>query len=191
MLTEEQLQDIFELADLMSNGDRELFLQLREVVFASDPHEILNFMERILDSESFDDFLDRVGESEKENLWLILIKLLEHLNYICVRDYKDNLEDFIYFFDCLQQVRNAGISLKLDSGGLSPIASISEWARVIDNKYLDENFCLGAVDMDTDSYYLFFSKQATFIRLQELAGNLGYRIDYAKNMGSLSTVVGR
>ncbi len=68
-----------------------------EVVFASDPHEILNFMERILDSESFDDFLDRVGESEKENLWLILIKLLEHLNYICVRDYKDNLEDFIYF----------------------------------------------------------------------------------------------
>ncbi len=34
--------------------------------------------------------------------------------------------------------------------------------------------------MDTDSYYLFFSKQATFIRLQELAGNLGYRIDYAK-----------
>ncbi|WP_228380138.1 DUF6630 family protein [Streptococcus suis] len=102
MLTEEQLQDIFELADLMSNGDRELFLQLREVVFASDPHEILNFMERILDSESFDDFLDRVGESEKENLWLILIKLLEHLNYICVRDYKDNLEDFIYFFDCLQ-----------------------------------------------------------------------------------------
>ncbi len=54
-------------------------------------------MERILDSESFDDFLDRVGESEKENLWLILIKLLEHLNYICVRDYKDNLEDFIYF----------------------------------------------------------------------------------------------
>ncbi|CYU20376.1 DUF6630 family protein [Streptococcus suis] len=182
MLTEEQLQDIFELSDLMSNGDRELFLQLREVVFASDPHEILNFMERILDSESFDDFLDRVGESEKENLWLILIKLLEHLNYICVRDYKDNLEDFIYFFDCLQQVRNAGISLKLDSGGLSPIASISEWARVIDNKYLDENFCLGAVDMDTDSYYLFFSKQATFIRLQELAGNLGYRIDYAKNM---------
>ncbi|HHW3847703.1 TPA: DUF6630 family protein [Streptococcus suis] len=70
----------------------------------------------------------------------------------------------------------------MDSGGLSPIASISEWARVIDNKYLDENFCLGAVDMDTDSYYLFFSKQATFIRLQELAGNLGYRIDYAKNM---------
>ncbi len=32
MLTEEQLQDIFELADLMSNGDRELFLQLRDVV---------------------------------------------------------------------------------------------------------------------------------------------------------------
>ncbi|WP_330835113.1 DUF6630 family protein, partial [Streptococcus suis] len=51
-----------------------------------------------------------------------------------------------------------------------------------DSKYLDENFCLGAVDMDTDSYYLFFSKQETFVRLQELAGNLGYRIDYAKNM---------
>lgn len=97
MLTEEQLQDIFELADLMSNGDRELFLQLRDVVLSSDPNQILNSIERILEPDSFDDFLDRVGESEKENLWLILIKLLEHLNYICVRDYKDNLEDFIYF----------------------------------------------------------------------------------------------
>ncbi|WP_061367534.1 DUF6630 family protein, partial [Streptococcus suis] len=125
MLTEEQLQDIFELADLMSNGDRELFLQLRDVVFASDPNQILNSIERILEPDSFDDFLDRVGESEKENLWLILIKLLEHLNYICVRDYKDNLEDFIYFFDHLHQVRNAGISLKLDSDGLNPAASIS------------------------------------------------------------------
>ncbi|HEM5295676.1 TPA: hypothetical protein U1381_000599 [Streptococcus suis] len=182
MLTEEQLQDIFELADLMSNGDRELFLQLRDVVFASDPNQILDSIERILEPDSFDDFLDRVGESEKDNLWLILIKLLEHYNYICVRDYKDNLEDFIYFFDRLHQVRNAGISLKLDSDGLNPAASISEWTRVVDSKYLDENFCLGAVDMDTDSYYLFFSKQATFVRLQELAGNLGYRIDYAKNM---------
>ncbi|HFI0754901.1 TPA: hypothetical protein ACGO4S_000948 [Streptococcus suis] len=98
MLTEELLQDIFELADLMSNGDRELFLQLRDVVFASDPNQILNSIERILEPDSFDDFLDRVGESEKENLWLILIKLLEHFGYICVRDYKDNLEDFIYFF---------------------------------------------------------------------------------------------
>ena len=126
MLTEELLQDIFELADLMSNGDRELFLQLRDVVFASDPNQILNSIERILEPDSFDDFLDRVGESEKENLWLILIKLLEHFDYICVRDYKDNLEDFIYFFDRLHQVRNAGISLKLDSDGLNPAASISE-----------------------------------------------------------------
>ncbi|HRK76773.1 MAG TPA: hypothetical protein PLD31_06490, partial [Streptococcus parasuis] len=144
MLTEELLQDIFELADLMSNGDRELFLQLRDVVFASDPNQILNSIERILEPDSFDDFLDRVGESEKENLWLILIKLLEHFDYICVRDYKDNLEDFIYFFDRLHQVRNAGISLKLDSDGLNPAASISEWARVIDSKYLYEHFCLGA-----------------------------------------------
>ncbi|MFX3847732.1 hypothetical protein ACJBSL_11625, partial [Streptococcus suis] len=67
-------------------------------------------MERILDSESFDYFLDSVGESEKENLLLIFIKLLEHLNYICVIDYKYNLEDFIYFFDSHQQDRNAGIS---------------------------------------------------------------------------------
>ncbi|MFX3748176.1 hypothetical protein ACJBQZ_12695, partial [Streptococcus suis] len=75
---------------------------------------------------SFDDFLDRVGESEKEYLWLILINLVEDFNYICARDYKDSVEEFIYFFESLHEVGNAVISLKLDSYGLNHSASISE-----------------------------------------------------------------
>ncbi|NQN70499.1 hypothetical protein HO999_07720 [Streptococcus suis] len=180
MLTEEQLQDIFELADLMSNSDRELFLQLRDVVFASDPNHILDRMEQILDDQSFDDFLDKIGESEKENLWVILLTLLDHFHYIAVRPKSDELNVFINTFDRLQQVRNAGILLKLDSAGLLPNGSISEWSAIIDGKYASEGFCVGAIDMKSDSYYLFFNKLDQFERIKELAKRLEYRVDFAK-----------
>ncbi|WP_155973485.1 DUF6630 family protein [Streptococcus ruminantium] len=182
MLTEEQLQDIFELADLLSNGNRDLFIQLREIVFSKDPNDILDSIEQTLEPDSFDDFLDRVGESETENLWLILTKLLEHLNYICVYNHRDELQEFVHSFDRLQQVRNTGISLQLDSEGLNVADSMPKWAAVIDRKYASEGYCLGAIDMDTESYYLFFAKVSIFNRLRELANNIGYRIDYAKYM---------
>ncbi|HFI0076144.1 TPA: DUF6630 family protein [Streptococcus suis] len=182
MLTEENLQDIFELADLMSNGDRELFITLREVVFATDPNKILDDMERILDPVTFDQFIAKVGESEKENLWLILMTLLENGEYICVQNHKDQLTDFIHYFDRLQHVRLAGISLALDSDGLVPTATIPEWAAVIDRKYGNEGYCLGAVDMNSDSYCLFFNQRAQFERIQELAHNVGYTIKLAKQL---------
>ncbi len=182
MLTEEQLQDIFELAELMSDGNRELFIKLKEVVFASDPNEILNYIESILDPFAFEEFLDKVSDSEKENLWLVLLTLLEHSDYICVRDHKDKLRDFVHFFDRLQQVRDAGISLRLDAVGLSAAGTIPEWAAIIDEKFSEEGYCLGAIDLDTDSYHLFFSKKDTFARIQELVNNLGYRIALAQDM---------
>lgn len=181
MLTEENLQDIFEVADLLSNGDRELFIKLKQVVFASHPDDILDYIENILDSLAFDEFLDKVGESEKDNLWLILLTLLEHNDYICVRDKKDRLRDFVHFFDRLQQVRNAGISLKLDSVGLEASGTIPEWASVIDGKVKAEGYCVGAIDRDEHSYTLFFAESAIFDRVSELATKLGYPVQLAQN----------
>ncbi|HFI0695534.1 TPA: DUF6630 family protein [Streptococcus suis] len=182
MLTEDNIQDIFEIADLLSNGDRELFLQLREVVFASDPNYILDLLESVLSPEAFDAFLDRVGESEKDNLLVILLALLAHNQYICVRPPKERLSDFIETFDRLQTVRRAGISLKLDSNGLEPEKTLAEWADAIDKKFTAEQFCLGALEMSTDSLYLFFGKAKHLERVIELFINLGYRAAYAKNM---------
>ncbi|HFI0054409.1 TPA: DUF6630 family protein [Streptococcus suis] len=182
MLTEENLQDIFEIADLLSNGDRELFIQLKECVFASDPNHILDLLEGILSPEAFDAFLDRVGEVEKDNLLTILLALLEHNHYVCVRPRKDDLSDFIAAFDRLQSVRSAGIMLKLDSDGLEASENIADWAALIDEKYASEQYCLAAVEMNADQYHLLFGKIASLARVQKLFANLGYRLDYAKNM---------
>ncbi|HFU3729269.1 TPA: DUF6630 family protein [Streptococcus suis] len=182
MLTEENLQDIFEIADLLSEGNRDIFIQLKESVFASDPNHILDLLEGILSPEAFDAFLDRVGEVEKDNLLLILLALLEHNRYVCVRPRKDRLFDFIAAFDCLQPVRNAGILLKLDSAGLEETGNVPDWAAIIDEKYASEQFCLAAVEMNADQYHLLFGKVATLKRVQNLFANLGYRLDYAKNM---------
>ncbi|HFU4454544.1 TPA: DUF6630 family protein [Streptococcus suis] len=182
MLTEENIQDIFEIADLLSEGNRDIFIQLKECVFASDPNQILYLLEGIFSPDAFDAFLGHVGENEKDNLLLILLALLEHNQYICVRPRNDFLLDFASAFDRLQQVRSAGISLKLDSEGLNLSGTIPEWAAVIDHKYASEQFCLAAVEMNADQYHLLFGKVATIKRVQNLFANLGYRLDYAKNM---------
>lgn len=182
MLTEEQLQDIFEMADILSNGDKELFLQLREIVFTDDPNQILDTMEKLLEPHDFDLFLDKVVESERDNLLLILMTLLEHFHYICVRPLQDELTDFIQAFDTLQQVREAGILLKMDSDGLHPFGNIPEWASVIDQKYGNENYCVGAIAMYGNRYDLFFTTHDKLKRLQELGRHLNYRIDFAKHM---------
>ncbi|HFU4459599.1 TPA: DUF6630 family protein [Streptococcus suis] len=182
MLTEENLQDIFEIADLLSEGNREIFIQLKECVFASDPNHILDLLEAVLSPELFDAFLNRVGEAEKDNLILILLSLLEHNRYICVRPRKDQLFDFIAAFDRLQPVRSAGILLKLDSVGLEASGHVPDWAAVIDGKYVEEQYCLAAVEMNADQYHLLFGKITKLARVQKLFANLGYRLDYAKNM---------
>lgn len=182
MLTEEQLQDIFELADLLSNGDRDLFMQLREIVFSNDPNYILDMVEKMLDAPTFDAFLARVEESEKENLWLILLTVLEHHNYLFISNPEDNLKTFIRAFDCIPQVRATGISLQLNWDGLNPMATVPEWAAVIDDKFAGEDYCLGSIAMNSGDYYLFFSKKSVFLRIQHLSQKLGYRVDYARYM---------
>ena len=182
MLTEEQLQDMFEIADLLSNGDRELFLKLKQVVFASNPDEILDYIESILDALAFDDFLDKIGDSEKDNLWLIMLTLLEHHGYVCLRNRTDRLRDFVHFFDRLEQVRSVGLSLALDPTGLDAAASLPAWAAVIDSRMEQEGYCLGSIESSSDNYILFFSTRSIYERVQELAAGLGYSIRLAQHV---------
>lgn len=53
---------------------------------------------------------------------------------------------------------------------------------MIDRKYGNEGYCLGAVDINSDSYVLFFNQRTQFERIQELAQNVGYTIKLAEQL---------
>lgn len=172
MLTENQLQDIFEIAEILSNSDRDLFAQLKEAVFATDPNHILNMFESYLSAEEFDQFLDQVTESEKDNLWLILVTLLTRQDYIFPCDIEVDLTDFINSFDQLKQVRAAGILLKLDPDGLNPGANLAQWLVTINAKFEAEGLAAGLLSVTEDKLYVFFNQIEKVARLQQLAQGL-------------------
>ena len=172
MLTENQLQDIFEIAEILSNSDRDLFAQLKEVVFATDPNHILNMFESYLSAEEFDQFLDQVTESEKDNLWLILVTLLTKQDYIFPYDIEVDLTDFINGFDQLKQVRAAGILLKLDPDGLNSGANLAQWLVTINDKFEAEGLASGLLSITEDKLYVFFNQIEKVARLQQLAQGL-------------------
>ncbi|HFI0581850.1 TPA: DUF6630 family protein [Streptococcus suis] len=172
MLTENQLQDIFEIAEILSNSDRDLFAQLKEAVFATDPNHILNMFESYLSAEGFDQFLDQVTESEKDNLWLILVTLLTKQDYIFPCDIEVDLTDFINGFDQLKQVRAAGVLLKLDPDGLNPGANLAQWLVTINTKFEAEGLAAGLLSITEDKFYVFFNQIEKVARLQQLAQGL-------------------
>lgn len=174
MLTEESLQDIFEIAELLSNGDKELFLHLRQVVFAKHPDHVLDMMESSLEKETFDDFLDRITESEKDNLWLILLYLLEKDCYIASISPSISLADFVEKFDRLQQVREAGISLKLDAMGLTEKEELADWGSLLNYQLAAEGYVVATVARDASWQAIFLTKEETWHRLVELVEKLGY-----------------
>lgn len=182
VLTEENLQDIFEVADVLSGGERELFIKLKEMVFAVEPNEILDYFEEILSASQFDLFLDRIDRSEKDNLWLIVLTLLSHRRFLFSYVDEMSLSEFICKFDELKQVQIAGILLKLDGIGLVEEAGIKEWITVLDRKFESEGFCLGGIAFQENQRYLFFNTREQINHIKVLAQDLGYKLDFAREI---------
>lgn len=182
MITEDNLQDIFELADILSASNREIYSHLKEIVFAADPEQILDQLERVLSAEAFDSFLDEIGESEKDNLWLILTYLLEVYAYAMACHQKIELDDFMTGFDRLASVRKAGVSLKLDREGLEPAAGLAAWAAVVEEKLADEGFHLLLLQTATGKNSLVFLQTLAYQRVQALAEKNGFQVIAAKEI---------
>ncbi|HEM3635303.1 TPA: hypothetical protein U1C94_001063 [Streptococcus suis] len=182
MITEENLQDIFELADYLSKGDSEAYSLLREAVFATDPEVILDSLELVLEPAAFDAFLDLVGSSEKDNLWLILLYLLEARGYLFIRDWKASLADFSQGFDRLHTAKALGISLLAGNIDLHRAGPIPIWCEHINAQLAASGHVLAGVDMNSEQYYLFLIESEKLPLIQELSGRLGYRIDLGQNL---------
>lgn len=182
MITEENLQDLFELAEMLSDGDIEVYLTMKDSVFATEPEDILASLEAILSPQLFDRFLDQVGDSEKDNLWLILLYLLEQRGYLCVLNWRTGLEQFSRTFDQLRSRHKLGISLVAGDIDLQMAGPIPVWCQLINDSIDTKNYLMAGIDMESDDYYLFLCPQANFSRVQELTGRLGYRVDLAQNV---------
>ncbi|MCH5267732.1 MAG: hypothetical protein J1E62_05245 [Lachnospiraceae bacterium] len=167
-------------------GNKELLTELVRIL-SDNNSEIKNEMERCLsDAKSYyDTHTDLFSEwglaeySDGREIYLItLVDLLEKANIVCIRDYKDEKEDFIYFVQNLTGYKNGNLSLEED--WLQEDGDITVWAEVLGQHW--DGYELAAIDMDSDSYVLFVCDANTLAELMRLGENTGIHIDLAKNM---------
>ena len=110
--------------------------------------------------------------------WLGLVDILESHNWLCERDWKDELEDFLFFLQKLKGYQALGLSLNPE--WLDPEEDIPSWCGILADKWNEVR--VAAIDIDSDSYVLFPISVTQLPQLQKLAGEIGHRIDYIEGM---------
>lgn len=159
---------LVEIARIITNGDDAV---LRDAAAcAEDPRGWFEahqerYEERCIDSP---DDLDLV-------LWLGLADLLEEHGWVCERDWKDELEDFLYFLGHLKGAQSLG--LPMEPAWFREDGDIPLWCGILADKWSAQGIQVAAIDIDSDSYVLFPATAGQLSQLRQLADAVGHRID--------------
>lgn len=101
--------------------------------------------------------------------WFGLICILEANGYVCERDWKDELEDFVYFLGNLQNTKAYGLTV--DPAWFRPEGDIVEWCTILRKKW--GRYVVAAFDINSDSYVLFPCHVDFFPRVEMLGRIVG------------------
>lgn len=165
---EESRQELLlEIAASISNGDKEVALELEECI--SDTKRYFKNHCEYYEARG-------VKNAENEDLiqWMTLVDVLSRHDYVCELNWKCGKEGFTYFMKMLSQARNE--KLKVSEEWFSEDGSIIEWCHVLDEKWKTQGMCVAAIEIDGNSYILFPFLSVALAFLEETAEKIGYRI---------------
>lgn len=168
-----KINPILEIASIISNKDKEVIDKLSSCLLDTKRY----FQENI--SFYQDRGIYEITEISKIK-WIALVEILQEHNYVCERDWKDELEDFLYFSNRLNQMQANNLILKEE--WFNPDDDISIWCEIIDENWSNIDMCMASIDIDSDSYVLFPSTTKDLNRLKNIANSINQRIELAQNM---------
>ena len=160
-----------EIARVISGGDKAVMEEI--AACTEDPK---NWFEEHRDRYE-ERGVDSHGDLDQVQ-WLGLVDILADHGWVCERDWKDELEDFLFF---LQQLKGCqALQLPLDPAWFNPDGDIPAWCGVLTEKWSAQGVRMAAIGIDSDSYVLFPASAAQFASLQALAEEIGQSIDYVE-----------
>ncbi|EJP23385.1 hypothetical protein HMPREF1142_0991 [Peptostreptococcaceae bacterium AS15] len=134
----------------------------------------LNFFEE--NSERYDDRgIDR-DEDVKTIAWIAIADELIEGGFAVELDWKEELSEFVWQMKGLADKNN----LELYEECLDENDDIPTWCRILDGKWREKNYCIGAMDINSDSYLMFVCKLKTLQKLALLSTKIGRRFNFAK-----------
>lgn len=173
------------------NISAEMAIQTITAMISKDDSTVLKRIKACLeDTEAYfheyaDIFLERgIEEFDqiplREIQWIAMVDILAEHMYVCERDWKDELDDFLHFIGELKETKAK--ALPLETEWFDEDGDISEWSAIIDVKWKSSGMCLADIDIESDCYILFPCENDKLNELKTLAKIISCRIDYAKNM---------
>ena len=165
--------------------NKEIFMSMVELL--TEDSSVRSAIEACLTSlwDYFDEDLERYDdrgieddEAEDTIVWLGIVDELIESGDAIELDWNSILEDFTYFMKELADQKN----LPLKDDWLDEDRDIPSWCKVLDEKWEEAGYCVGAMDIDSDSYVIFVCRRETLTELTQLGQKVGFRFDFAKNM---------
>lgn len=159
--------ELLEIAAIISDQDPAVLEELKDCVqdpldYADDHYH--NYAMRFMGQD-----LDLI---EPEVLmWIGLVDCLEENEYVCERDWKDELPDFVHFLKTRRGMARLGLTL--EEAWLDPDTDISDWIEVLNARWARQGCCVATIGIDSDSYVLFPCTTAERERLKTLAAQMG------------------
>lgn len=171
--------------DLRTNSDVESYRKM--VALLTENTEVRSNLEFCLESpqqyykEKADIYEERCIDGNQENKTIIWIGMVDEMlsgNEAIELDWKTDAEDFFYEMKSLANRHR----LEIQEDWFKKDDDIPTWCEVLDEKWMDKDFCVGGMDIDSDSYVLFVCQAEVLKQLSELGKQVGQKFDSAKNM---------
>lgn len=171
--------------DLGTNSDVESYRKM--VTLLTENTEVRSNLEFCLESpqqyykEKADIYEERCIDGNQEDKTIIWIGMVDEMlsgNEAIELDWKTDAEDFFYEMKSLANRHR----LEIQEDWFKKDDDIPTWCEVLDEKWMDKDFCVGGMDIDSDSYVLFVCQAEVLKQLSELGKQVGQKFDSAKNM---------
>lgn len=169
----------------MNQTAKEVYTRIVQLL--TEDGSIHDAIENCLESpwSYFEENIDRydergIDEDETEDtiIWLGIADELIDANEAIELDWNPELEDFTYFMKSLADKKN----LQIEDDWFDEEDTITNWCSILDRKWETASFCVGGIDIDSDSYVLFICKEETLKELTEWSNRIDQRIDHAMNL---------
>ena len=171
--------------DLRNKYDVESYRKM--VVLLTDNTEVRSKLESCLESpqryyrENVESYEERCIDGNQEDDRIVWFAIADEMILSAAAielDWKTDAEDFFYEMKSLANRHR----LEIQEDWFKKDDDIPTWCEVLDEKWMDKDFCVGGMDIDSDSYVLFVCQAEVLKQLSELGKQVGQKFDSAKNM---------
>ena len=165
---------LFDITDIIAPGDQTVRQHLEEIL--ADPEKYY--------AEHYDALaIDPDFAPEADDLkWLCMAWMLigQGYAYEADHDMEPEREDFAAWISGLYGTKKH--ALTIDADALEDHPYIPTWCVWVDEQWKEQGFCLGCIDIESESYVLFPCRIEELMRLSEIASDMCYRISYGAAM---------